>query len=117
MRLQAKGQSEGCRLELFSVLQAGHYPNRRDPLRLVSLNNKLLIRPVRSAIDLDQEASGAISLMDGMPLTASTGVRSSVVRRDVATAGRVASNFERLTAATNPAAWRYWLRSFAPHLS
>jgi len=44
MRLQAKGQSEGCRLELFSVLQAGHYPNRRDPLRLVSLNNKLLIQ-------------------------------------------------------------------------
>ena len=36
MRLQAKGQSEGCRLELFSVLQAGHYPNRRNPPRLVA---------------------------------------------------------------------------------
>jgi len=36
-----------------------------------------------------------------MPPTASTGVRSSVVRRDLDTYGRVAFNFERLAAATS----------------
>ena len=40
----------------------------------------------RSAIDLGQEAGGAIGLMDGRHWPLSTGVRSSVVRRDLATA-------------------------------
>ena len=63
------------------------------------------MRQRAGGIDLGQEAGAAIGLMDGCHWPLSTGVRSSsgATRLDHERV-RVAFNFERLTAATLPAA-------------